>query len=102
MPPGLVIRRTFPKDQDIQIQITLPAPDPNLSLDAISFSPGEGAPSVLFPIRGNLTGEIKPLEWAEERRHDPEVVALVEGMIKLREEMLSRQEINRGLTYPEK
>ena len=100
MPRGSVFRRTFRRGEDVQIVLTIPDADEGKELDAISFSPGEGAQAVLFPLRSNLRDRVFSTAFVNARRNDPRIQKLIRDMLAFRDHLKSREGQNRGLTYP--
>ena len=101
LPRGSVKRRTYPRGEEIHIMLNVPNPDPRRTPDAISFSPGERAPPVLFPVRGSLRSQVVSSEFINRYRDDPRVQEVVREAVRMRDEQLSLDRANEGLTYPQ-
>ena len=100
LPPGAELRKTFRKGEDVHVYLNIPDASPGRTLDAITFSPGEGAATVLFPLRGNLKDRVFSAAYVKSRANDPRLQQLVREAIGFREDLKSREAMNRGLTYP--
>jgi hypothetical protein len=101
LPRGSVTRRTYRRGDEVHILLNIPDADPGRNLDAISFSPGERAPAVSFPIRGNLASRVFSSEFVNARRNDPRMQEIIRDTIQLRDELRLRAIQNEGLTYPQ-
>lgn len=102
VPRGDIIRKTFPSGKGVRIVLAIPSVDINRRLDSISFSPGEGAPSVLFPIQGNLRDghALISAKLIKEHRDDPELQRLIQQGRAFDQRLHSTRKMNEGLTYP--
>jgi len=63
------------------------------------FSPGEGVPPVLFPVRDVIKNRVLPAAFIEAHRDDPHVKRLIAEGKRMKEEFRMMEERNRGLTY---
>lgn len=101
LPRGTMTRQTYRRGDVVHILLNIPGADPTHTLDAINFSPGEGAPTVLFPLRGNLTDRIFSAAFVNAHRGDPEMEQLIQDTIHLRDGLIAREAANQGFTYPQ-
>ena len=99
LPPGLLWRRTYERGSEVQVLVNVPDVDQNHQLDAISFSPGEGAVPVLFPIKDRIKDVLITAGFAQAHAEDPRLQRLVQDLLRTKAEIQARRQINRGLTY---
>ena len=101
LPRGTMTRQTYRRGEVVHVLLNIPNADPTRNLDAINFSPGEGAPTVLFPLRGNYIDHIFSTVFINAHRGDPELEQLLQKATQMRQNLRAREEPNRGLTYPQ-
>jgi hypothetical protein len=99
-PTGAIERRTFERGSEMHLTLNIPNPDPQRELDAVRFSPGEGAPPVLFPIKEGVKDKaFFRASYIEAHRGDSRVEAIIAEGYRMRAEFHAMEEKNRGLTY---
>jgi hypothetical protein len=98
---GDIVRRTVNKGEEMQIQLLIPDAKSAQDLDSISFSPGEGAPAVVFPLRGNLRdGAFLTAEFINNHKDDPRIQSMIERARAHSSKIRAVEKLNEGLTYP--
>ena len=99
IPPGSSTRRTYQRGGEIHLMLNIPDADPGRRLDAIRFSPGEGAAPILFAIGDRIENRVFSRSFIDAHRDDPAIQRVVADAVRMKAETQSREEANRGLTY---
>jgi hypothetical protein len=93
VPPGVAHQRTYESGADIHLVLNIPNAGLQRELDAVSFSPGQGVPPVLFPVRDRTASGVLSAAFIEAHSGDPEIRAFVEDSMRMRDQILARERV---------